>query len=338
MQGSRVRVHLENYTSKPRVFWLTRDLLRAARRENPDVARNVHFTVGDDLVDLEKNLRETVVLVTSSDVIRDPRFPRARLRDAAPRLELIHVIGAGVEGLLPLDWLPPRIKLTNNSGVHVRKAREFLLMSLLALNARLPAIVTNQRQARWEQLFTPSIEGRKLVVVGLGDMGRAAVAAGRALRLRIAGVRRSARAVPGVARIYPPDQLAIALKDADLLVIAAPLTAQSANLVNRTALAAMRRGAGIVNVGRAGLLDHEALCEFLRSGHLSGAILDVFAPEPLPASSPLWSAPNLIVNPHVSSDDSARYMADTMGLVCRNVRRLLAQRPLENVISASQGY
>jgi phosphoglycerate dehydrogenase-like enzyme len=71
---------------------------------------------------------------------------------------------------------------------------------------------------------------------------------------------------------------------------------------------------------------------------LSGAILDVFAPEPLPASSPLWSAPNLIVNPHVSSDDAARYMADTMGLVCRNVRRLLARRPLENVISAAQGY
>ena len=338
MRASRVRIHLENFTSKPRVFWLTRELLRRARRENPDVARDVRFTVGDDLVDLEENLRETAVLVTSADVLRDPRFPRARLREAAPRLELIHVIGAGVEGLLPLDWLPPGIELTNNSGVHVRKAREFLLMALLALNARLPAIVTNQRQGRWEQLFTPSIEGRKLAVVGLGDMGRAAVAAGRTLRLRVVGVRRSARPVPGVTRIYPPERLATALKDADLLVIAAPLTAQSANIVDRAALAAMRRGAGVVNVGRAGLLDHEALCDFLRSGHLSGAILDVFAPEPLPASSALWSTPNLIVNPHVSSDDSERYMADTMDLVCRNVRRLLARRPLRNVISATHGY
>src|SRR5213083_2602757 len=116
VRSSRMRVHLENYTSKPRVFWLTRELLRVARGDHPDVARKVRFTVGDDLADLEKNLRQTVVLVTSSDVIRDARFPRTRLADAAPRLELIHVIGAGVEGLLPLDWLPRHVKLANNSG------------------------------------------------------------------------------------------------------------------------------------------------------------------------------------------------------------------------------
>ena len=337
-RDARVRVHLENYTSKPRVFWLTRGLLRETRRDHPDVARRARFTVGDDLCALDRNLRDADVLVTSSDVIRDPRFPRASLREAAPRLRFVHVIGAGIEGLLPLDWLPPGVKLTNNSGVHGRKAREFLLMSLLALNARLPAIVANQRRARWEQLFTPSIEGRKLVVIGLGDMGRAAVAAARTLRLTVVGVRRSQRAVPGVARIYPPHQLVAALAGADFLVIAAPLTAATANLVDRRALAALRPGAGVVNVARAGLLDHDALCALLRSGHLSGAILDVFAPEPLPATSSLWSVPNLIVNPHVSSDDAERYMADTMSLVCRNVLRLLARRPLENVVNAATGY
>ena len=121
------------------------------------------------------------MLVTSTDVIRDPRFPRARLHERAPRLANIQLIGAGIEGVLPLDWLPPGVKLTNNSGVHARKAREFQLMALLALNARLPAIVFNQRQAHWEQLFTPRIEGKKLVIIGLGDMGRAALAAARAL-------------------------------------------------------------------------------------------------------------------------------------------------------------
>ena len=95
-----------------------------------------------------------------------------------------------------------------------------------------------------------------------------------------------------------------------------------------------------INVGRAGLLDHEVpFATLLRSGHLSGAILDVFAPEPLPATSqPVVCTPNLIVNPHVSSDDAERYMADTMSLVCRNVRRLLARRPLENVVSGATGY
>jgi phosphoglycerate dehydrogenase-like enzyme len=333
-----VRVHLENYSSKPRVFWLTPELVRTARRAHPDVARRVRFSVGEDLADLDRKLREATVLVTSTDVIRDPRFPRTGLRAHAPRLAHIHIIGAGNEGLLPLDWLPDGVKLTNNSGVHVRKAREFQLMALLALNARLPAIVSYQRQARWEQIFTPSIEGKRLAIVGLGDMGRAALAAARTLRLRVTGVRRSLRPVAGVERIYPPEKLEVALKDADFLVIAAPLTPQSANLVGRKALSALRTGAGVINVGRAGVLDHEALCDFLRSGHLSGAILDVFSPEPLPPSSPLWSTPNLIVNPHVSSDDAERYMHETMELVFRNVRRLLARRPLANVVDAARGY
>ena len=333
-----MHVHLENYTSKPRVFWLTPELARAARRRHPDLARHVRFSVGDDLETLERNLRACTVLVTSADVLRDPRFPRARLREHAPRLALIHVIGAGIEGLLPLDWLPAGVALTNNSGVHVRKAREFQLMALLALNARLPAIVSNQRESRWDQLFTPSIEGKKLAVVGLGAMGRAAVAAARVLRLRVVGVRRSMRAVAGVSALYPPDKVATALDGADFLVIAAPLTEQTRNLVGRRALSAMNRGAGVVNVGRAGLLDHDALCDLLRSGHLGGAILDVFAPEPLPADSPLWTTPNLIVHPHVSSDDAERYMHDTMDLVCRNLRRLLARRPLANVVDAARGY
>lgn len=320
------------------MFWLTRELVRAARRAHPDVARKVRFSVGDDLVALDRNLREATVLVTSADVIRDARFPRANLRAHAPKLAHIHIIGAGNEGLLPLDWLPDGVALTNNSGVHVRKAREFQLMALLALNARLPAIVTNQREARWEQLFTPSIEGKKLAIVGLGDMGRAALLAARRLRLRVVGVRRSARPVAGVERLYPPAKIATALKDADFLVIAAPLTRETANLVDRRALSAMRHGAGVINVGRAGLLDHEALCDLLRTGHLSGAILDVFSPEPLPADSPLWSTPNLIVHPHVSSDDAERYMRETMDLVCRNLERLLARRPLANVVDAARGY
>ena len=333
-----MRVHLENYSSKPRVFWLTRELVRAARRAHPDVAGKVRFSVGDDLATLDRNLSESSVLVTSTDVVRDARFPRADLRAHAPKLAHIHIIGAGIEGLLPLDWLPEGIKLTNNSGVHVRKAREFQLMALLALNARLPAIVSNQREARWEQLFTPSIEGRKLAIVGLGDMGRAALAAARTLRLRVVGVRRSPRPFAGVERIYPPQKIAVALKDADFLVIAAPLTPDTKGLVDHTALSAMRKGAGVINVGRADVLDHEALRDLLLRGHLSGAILDVFAPEPLPASSPLWSTPNLIVNPHVSSDDAERYMHETMDLVCRNLRRLLARRPLANVVDAAMGY
>jgi glyoxylate/hydroxypyruvate reductase A len=103
-------------------------------------------------------------------------------------------------------------------------------------------------------------------------------------------------------------------------------------------LEAAKSGVGLINVGRAALLDEAALIDFLKTGQVSGAVLDVFSPEPLPADSPLWSAPNLIVSPHVSSDDADLYMSRTMDLVCSNVRRLIAGREPENVVLAERGY
>ena len=333
-----MHVHLENLSTKPPVFRLTPDLVRETRRSHPDLARKVRFSVDDDLERLAANLRTADVLVTSSDVLRHPRFPRADMSLAAPHLRFVHVIGAGVDALLPLDWVPKGVRLTNNSGVHAAKAREFVVMALLALNNRLPEIVWNQRHARWNQVFTPMIRGKRLAVIGLGDMGRAAVAAGRMLGLEIVGVRRSGKSVPGVSRVYPPSSLRTALKRADFVVAAAPLTAETRGLLDRAALATAKPGVGLINIGRAGILDHDALIDLLKAGHISGAILDVLPSEPLPASSPLWSTPNLIVNPHVSSDDLDGYMRETMNLVCRNVRACLAGRRLSNVVDPARGY
>jgi phosphoglycerate dehydrogenase-like enzyme len=333
-----LRVHLEHYSAKPPIFRLSADLIKATRRDNRDLARKVSFSVGEDLADLARHLQTADVLVTSTDVVRDPRFPRTRLAAAAPRLRLLHLIGAGVEGLLPLDWLPAAVTLTNNSGVHVEKAREFLLMALIALNARLPALVWNQRHAQWDQIFTPLIRGKTLAVIGLGSLGRTAVAVGHRLGLRIIGVSCSGSQMPGVDRVYRPAQIAAALRKADFIVVAAPLTAQTRNLLSREVLAATKPGVGIINMGRAGIVDYTALTALLDAGHVGGAILDVFAPEPLPANSPLWSARNLIISPHVSSDDADGYMRGTMNLVCRNLRSLIARRPLKNVVRADREY
>jgi phosphoglycerate dehydrogenase-like enzyme len=338
VKSSLMHVHLENLSTKPPIFRLTPDLVRETQRNHRDLARKVRFSVDSDLERLAANLRTVNALVTSSDVLRHPRFPLADMAVAAPYLRFVHVIGAGVDALLPLDWLPQGVRLTNNSGVHVAKAREFIVMALLALNSRLPEIVWNQRHARWNQVFTPAIRGKRLAVIGLGDMGRAAVAAGRMLGLEIVGVRRSGKSVPGVSRVYPPARLRTALKRADFVVAAAPLTPETRALLDRAALEAAKPGIGLVNVGRAGLLDHDALVDLLKTGHVSGAILDVFASEPLPAASPLWSAPNLIINPHVSSDDLDAYMRETMNLVCRNLRLFLAGRRLSNVVDPARGY
>ena len=116
-------------------------------------------------------LATATAFVSSNDVVTDPRFPLRDLASVAPHLKLIHITGAGVEPLLPLDWLPKGVALTNNSGVHVQKTAEFAAMALLMLNARMPQIVANQSKSRWAQIFTPSISGKTVVIIGLGDMG-----------------------------------------------------------------------------------------------------------------------------------------------------------------------
>jgi phosphoglycerate dehydrogenase-like enzyme len=333
-----VHVHLENLQSKPRIFWLTPELAEQALRANPDLAPRLRVTVGSELATLRQQLQTAAVLVTSADVVCHPEFPRTDLARAAPELRHVHLIGAAVDRVLPLDWLPANVRLTNNSGVHVDKVREFLTMALLALNARLPAIATNQRQARWEQIFTPLARGKTAVVIGLGSIGQAAVQAARSLGIEVRGVSRSGRPVEGVSRVEPVQQLASAVRDADFIVIATPLTPETTGLVDRAVLEGAKCGAGLINVGRAGVMDHRALVDLLRSGHLSGAMIDVLPEEPLPASSELWSAPNLLITPHVAADDLDGYMPGTMQLVFDNIRRRFAGQPLVNVVDRSAGY
>ena len=297
----------------------------------------IRISLGEDLRDLGW-LADADALVTSNDVIRDPRFPIGDLAGAAPRLRWIHIIGAGIEPLLPLDWLPAGVTLTNNSGVHVEKMRESAMMALLMLNARLPAIVTNQRKARWDPIFTSRIVGKTVLIVGVGDMGGAAARAARGLGLRVIGVRRSGAAHPDVERMVPTAALDAVLPEADFVVLAVPLTPDTANLIDRRRIGLMKAGAGVLNVGRAGSLDHTALAEALASGRLSGAVLDVFDPEPLPVSAPLWHADNVVLTQHVTSDDLDEYLPKTYELVFANAARLLRGEPLLNAVDPARGY
>ena len=132
--------------------------------------------------------------------------------------------------------------------------------------------------------------------------------------------------------------LQVALKDADFLVVAAPLTKETHGMIGAAELDCLKRGAGVVNVGRGPIVDYDALRARLESGRIGGAFLDVFEPEPLPADSPLWSTRNLIVTPHVSSDDPANYLPRALDIFFDNLGRMLNGRELNNVIDRSLGY
>jgi phosphoglycerate dehydrogenase-like enzyme len=315
---------------------MTPPLVQAAHKR-ARLGRTVRWTVGEDLKDLGW-LATAEGLVTGNDIITDRAFPKATLAKAAPKLRWIHIIGAGIEPLLPLDWLPNQVTLTNNSGVHVQKTGEFATMALLALCARLPEMVNNQQQAKWAPIFTPSIAGKTLLVVGLGDMGGAAAKAAKRLGMRVLGMRRNARPHRHADAMLPLGQLHKGLAQADFVLVATPLTPDTHHLIDARTLAACKTGAGLINVGRAGVVDYAALAKALKSGKLSGAILDVFDPEPLPAPSPLWKVPNLIITPHCSSDDLDHYLPLTLDLAFANVGRLRDGKRLKNAVDPATGY
>jgi phosphoglycerate dehydrogenase-like enzyme len=326
-----VHVHVENSRHGAPVFRVTPELFAQAAARHPDVAPRVAPTFGEDLEDFDTAMR-------TAEVLLGFRFPTAGLRERAPRLRWIHLKGAGAEHLQPYDWMPPGFVLTSNSGVHAPKAGEFAATAILMLNARIPALVTQQREHRWRQLFSTPVTGKTAVVVGVGAMGGAAARRARALGLRVVGVRRSGRRHPAVHEMVTPDRLADVLPRADFLLVTVPLTRSTRHLIGPAELDRLRPEAGLVNLARAGVVDYAALAERLRDGRLAGAILDVFDPEPLPAGSPLWDTPNAILTPHVSSDDAERYTPLTLDLFFDNLRRYLAGRPLRNRIDPRREY
>jgi phosphoglycerate dehydrogenase-like enzyme len=206
------------------------------------------------------------------------------------------------------------------------------------LNSRVPAIVSNQRKAHWKQIFTPAIRGKTILIVGVGDMGGATAQAAHQLGLRVLGVRRSGAPHPQVDQMFQTNDLDLALPLADFVVLSAPLTPETKLIMDERRIDLMKPGAAFINIGRAGLADNAALVRALHEGRLSGAVLDVYDPEPLPSSSPLWGVDNVIIMPHVTSDDEDEYLPKSFDLVFENVRRLISGKKLLNIVDRESGY
>ena len=256
----------------------------------------------------------------------------------AGALRLVFANAAGVDGLAPFDWLPDGVTLLNNRGTHGAKAGEYIVMAGLMLASRLPALATAQRAGRWQPLFGPPLAGRRVSIVGTGDLGSAGARALRALGVRVTGVRSSAAPHSDFAAIAAVADLDAVLAETDIVVLACPLTPATNLLLNRDRLGRLLAGAGVVNLGRGRLLDQTALCDLLDNGHLSGAVLDVFDPEPLPAGHRLWQTANLIITPHVSCDDPASYNARSLSILFANLRAWRADTALPNRVDPARGY
>ena len=285
-----------------------------------------------------------------------------RLLARAPRLTWVHSASAGVERALTPAARERGIVITNARGVFSRPIAEYVLMMILAVSRRLPGLLELQRERTWQPLEGVELRDVTVGIVGLGSIGRAVGALATAFGCRVVAVRRrseqgsgslaAAAAAGGEAdasveapsfgevmldRVGGPETLPQLLAESDFVVLAAPLTPETEDMIDAAALAAMKPTAWLINVARGRLVDERALVNALRDGTIGGAILDTFRDEPLPPSSPFYDLSNVIVTPHTSWS-SGRVLDRSVELFCDNLRRYAAGEPLVNVVDPQAGY
>lgn len=232
---------------------------------------------------------------------------RAEL-EGAPKLRWVHTSAVAVETLCLQDLFARGVMVSNTRGVQAVPIAEHVMAVVLAFAKQLPAVLDHQRQAHWAQnafvgLQLPwLLRGRTLGLIGVGTIGAEIAARAKAFGMGVVAARRRTGrdSIKNVDDTFGPGQLGAMLSHCHVLVVAAPLTPHTLGMLGAREFRQLPRGALVVNVGRAKIIDTDALIDALRSGHLGGAALDVFPQEPLPPDHPLWSCPNVILSPHTS--------------------------------------
>ncbi|MBN33352.1 MAG: D-2-hydroxyacid dehydrogenase [Rhodospirillaceae bacterium] len=329
---AKLNVHVSALSSQPETFWVTEERVAAACKRHKGLARHLRFDWSWDHDRFADGMAK-------ADIMIGWRFPGPELRAMAPNLKWITLTGAGTEHLQPFDWVWPGLKLTNNSGVHAEKAAEFAGAAVLAMAHGLPFFATNKPKRRWEKRFTTTIEGGTAVVIGLGGMGGATARwLKQKLGMTVIGVTRTGKPFRWADKVVKASRIETVLPKANTVVVMAPLTNETENLLSRRRLGMLKPDATLLNMGRARIVDYDALADLLDNGQLGGALLDVFEPEPLPRSSRLWTTPNLILSPHCSSDDVDNYIPKTLDWFFANLERFLAGRRPTNRVDTRLQY
>lgn len=277
-----------------------------------------------------------------------------------PRLRWIQMASAGLDAFIHNDPWGRGITLTNGSGIHAVHMAEYVLGAVMLWAQRLEARLANRVTRHWDREFASEhlrgrrLRGRTVAIVGYGSLGREVARVLDALGMRIFAIKADPSVLvdrgwrePGTGdpdgvipeHIAGPDQLAAVVAEADVVVLTLPATPRTMGMVDRAALTAMRPHALLVNVGRGGLVDQDALIELLATRRIGGAVLDVTTPEPLPPDGPLWGLPDTLVTPHLSAwgDEDALWHTAAL-LFAENLGRYVRSEPLLNVTSAETRY
>lgn len=331
-----------------RTWTLTSDAEQRIRREAP-AGWDLYFVRAETSSDGDGprgSSDEVMRVIPEAEAYLGFGIPRP-LFLAGKQLRWVHSAAAGVGNALYPEMQSSDVVLTNSAGVHAIPIAEYIVAGVLYLFRGLDIAVDQQRRREWDkQPFVGErsplreVSGARVLIIGAGGIGSEAAARLTALGARCVGVRRrpSLGKPVGFDRIIGFADVDAELSDADVIVLAAPLTDETEDFLNAARLGRLSHRTIVINVARGALVDETALIERLRDGRLRGAVLDVFLEEPLASDSPLWQLRNVLVTPHVSPVSPGRFWMRELDLFLDNWRRLVLGEPLRNVVDKHAGY
>ena len=270
---------------------------------------------------------EAAVVWTAHDMMELRRYPN---------LKLIVSMGAGVDHLLRPPGPPPGIPVARLKDVLLTSAMaEWVLLNVLRFHRQDPEYRALQQRKEWLELSAPSTAERRIGILGIGELGSASARVLTALGFPVMGWSRSAKTLAGVQTFHGADGLMAMAAKTDILICLLPLTPETRGVLNAKLLSALPRGAYVINGARGGHMVAQDMLAALDSGHIAGAALDVFEPEPLPPESPFWSHPKVFLTPHAASITIPSSVAPQ---VVENIHNMRAGRPPINLVDFSLGY
>ena len=292
--------------------------------------------------------------VTFTSVVADPesmreadayigRIPPEVYALAGDKLRWVHSTGAGVETILAIpELVASDVVVTNGRGAHAPFVAEHTFALLLALNRRIAEFTLDKEKHHYHAygrgLTLASLYGRRMLILGMGNIGRAIANRALGFEMEVVGldVMAPEQSTDGLT-VLPLEHLDTELPKADVLVVAVPLTPDTTGLINADRIAALKPDATVIGISRGKIIDEEALAARLREGTLAGAGLDVYAQEPLPEDSFLWDTPRLVMTPHCAPNSPLTRDRE-YDITHDNIRRFVAGEPLLNVCDKAAGF
>jgi glyoxylate/hydroxypyruvate reductase A len=281
------------------------------------------------------NPAEAKETIEDTDILLCWKFPLHLLEDTSS-IKWIQSLGAGVDDIVNSPHVPEQIlisRIVDQFGVPIA---EYVFSYLLHVNQRIAEVRAAQKEKTWKPFEPELLSGKTIGIAGLGSIGAEIVRKARAFDMTVCGLSGSGKHAHLVDKHYFADEWHEFVKELDYLVLVLPFTENTRHLVNRDVFSAMKkRSAYLINVGRGQVVVEDDLVDVLQSGHLQGAILDVFEQEPLPKESPLWELPNVYVTPHLSGISTPERVGD---FFLENLKRYMTGKALKGIVDRKAGY